>query len=84
MALIHEYSRISLKIISLNLLANYIWLYPRSWGVSILWFLSIHVVSSMVTSHGVGFKFNQTLVGHSHKLCTTIALWHFAGRTEMS
>lgn len=35
-----------------------------------------------VPSHEVGHKSNQTLIGYSHKFCTTIGLEYFAGSTD--
>lgn len=35
-----------------------------------------------VLSHGVDLYSNQTLVGVSHMLCTTITLAYFADRTD--
>ena len=34
------------------------------------------------TSHEVTLKSNQSFVGYSHKLCATIVLAYFAGRTD--
>lgn len=31
---------------------------------------------------GMGLKSNKTIVGYSHKLCDTITLVYFAGRTD--
>ena len=36
-----------------------------------------------ISSPGVGLKSSQKLVGHSHKLCATIALAYLAGRPAL-
>ena len=53
-------------------------------GLSSPRFLVTQVVLGMRSriSCGVGLKSNQTLIGCSHKLCATIALVYFAGRTD--
>ena len=60
-----------------------IWFCSRSLGYLVSCSWSIRQCQIWVLSLGVGFKSNQALVGYSYKLCTTIALAYFAGRTAL-
>lgn len=53
---------------------------PQVFELTSLWFLVTKVVPGMGSASWI--KANQTLIGYSHKICATIALGYFAGRTD--
>lgn len=94
-ALIYVYSRISLGITSL-LLVKYLFWFSFLFFLTVVLGSTTGLKANQTPvsghpgsvghgfshSHGVGLKLKQTLVGHSHKFCTTIVPAHLVGRTD--
>lgn len=79
---IYEYNRISLGIISLTI---YFWQFVFGfYAMSLGYTVSHSWPSTQCTAWAswVGFKLNQTLIGHSHKFCSTIAPAHLACKID--
>lgn len=85
MSQISEYSEISLGIIWLIFLTSWVWFYLRSLGYCVSGSQTSKRYLVWALSYGMGPKLNQSLVGHSHKFCATIAkeilaVGHIVGR----
>lgn len=67
------YSRISLGVISLTFwMATHIWFYPTSLGYLASGSRSSRQCYGGLLLSAVGLKFDESLIGHFHKFCTTV------------
>lgn len=75
----YEYSKTLLVIISF-IFSSHAWFSPGS--LASLWFLIFRQCQALVLFHGMGLKFNQSLISHVHKLCINTTLINPADRTD--
>ena len=74
----------SLSVILLLHSLSSIWFHPRSLGYLASGSWSPKQCQVCVPSFGIGPRSNQTLLGYSHKICTTTVLIYLAAKTSLS
>lgn len=59
--------------------ASHVWFYRRSLGFPFSSSWPFKQCRARAPSHCMGLQLNQTLVGHPHKFCATLAQAHLSG-----
>lgn len=77
-----EYCQISLRIISLYVLASYAWFYHRSLAYPLSSSWPFRKYRAWDLSPSMSHKLKQTLVGHYNNFSATIVLAQLAGRKD--